>query len=114
MNDRQIKMPAKKKTAIREEEDVEIVSQRQKPDVGRYLLQVDRQSGCAEYHNVEENLGYCDQCGIRSLWPSSFAVNFANENSHMNKTPRALPRSNHKVAFWHHFQVKDVSVACSL
>jgi hypothetical protein len=26
----------------------------------------------------------------------------------MNKTPRALPRSNHKVVFWHHFQVKDV------
>ena len=76
MNDRQIKMPAKKKTAIREEEDVEIVSQRQKPDVGRYLLQVDRQERVrAEYHNVERNLGYCDQCGIRSLWPSSFAVN---------------------------------------
>jgi hypothetical protein len=42
MADRQIKMPARKNTV--EEEAVEVVSQRQKPDVGRYLLQVDRQT----------------------------------------------------------------------
>jgi hypothetical protein len=53
MNDRQIKMPAKKKTAIREEEDVEIVSQRQKPDVGRYLLPLDRQTK-GSFHTSED------------------------------------------------------------
>ena len=53
MDDRQIKMPAKKKTAVREEEDVEIVSQRQKPDVGRYLLQVDRQTK-GSFHTSED------------------------------------------------------------
>jgi hypothetical protein len=52
MDDRQIKMPAKKKTAVREE-DVEIVSQRQKPDVGRYLLQVDRQTK-GSFHTSED------------------------------------------------------------
>ena len=53
MDDRQIKMPAKKKTAVREEEDVEIVSQRQKPDVGRYLLQVNRQTK-GSFHTSED------------------------------------------------------------
>jgi hypothetical protein len=40
--ERQIKMPARKN--IVKEEAAEVVSQRQKPDTGRYLLQVDRQT----------------------------------------------------------------------
>lgn len=42
MAERQIKMPARKN--IVKEEAAEVVSQRQKPDAGRYLLQVDRQT----------------------------------------------------------------------
>jgi hypothetical protein len=40
--ERQIRMPTRKSTV--KEEAVEVVSQRQRPDVGRYLLQVDRQT----------------------------------------------------------------------
>ena len=41
MAQRQIKMPAKKNS---DDEATEIVSQRAKPERGRYLLQVDRQT----------------------------------------------------------------------
>jgi hypothetical protein len=42
----------RRKPLVREE-DVEIVSQRQKPDVGRYLLQVDRQTK-GSFHTSED------------------------------------------------------------
>jgi hypothetical protein len=48
--ERQIKMPIRKSTV--KEEAVEVVSQRRKPDVGRYLLQVDRQTK-ASYQTSE-------------------------------------------------------------
>jgi hypothetical protein len=41
MASRQIKMPAKDES---EKEDIEVFSQRKRPEKGRYLLQVDRQT----------------------------------------------------------------------
>ena len=45
MADRELKMPAKKINKDAEEEEIgRVPSQRQRPESGRYLLQVDRQT----------------------------------------------------------------------